>query len=187
MSDLMILEKTIREQNGLYCLNDLHRASGGQKRHKVGNWLNNQQTIEFIDYISKSGNPVLEQNQQVIHVVHGGHSRGTYACKKLAYHYAMWISPKFYSDVLDVFDGVVSGSLKVAAPQDLPPAFTPSHFPVPPRNQAEARALFRQMDDYQQHVYQQYNQALLARNRLQELLLHTQSWRDYWQMVDALG
>lgn len=51
MSDLIILEKPIRQQNGLYCLNDLHKASGGASKHRPNQWLRNEKTIEFIEYL----------------------------------------------------------------------------------------------------------------------------------------
>lgn len=34
MTDLIILDKPIRQQNGLYCLNDLHKASGGENKNR---------------------------------------------------------------------------------------------------------------------------------------------------------
>ncbi|WP_304333864.1 KilA-N domain-containing protein [Conchiformibius steedae] len=48
----------IRETKGLYCLNDLHRAAGNEKRHKPDNWLRNQQTQELIAELG--GNPTSQ-------------------------------------------------------------------------------------------------------------------------------
>lgn len=159
MTDLIILEKPIRQQNGLYCLNDLHKASGSANKNRPSLWLENQQTIDFIKYISKAENPALEQNQQVIHIVHGGHFRGTYGNRKVALAYATWISPEFFSLVLDVFDGVVSGSLKVAAPQDLPP-----------QSLDEARHLAWQL--------------ACAKHDLEQRLVRCEPWLRYWCEVD---
>lgn len=97
-------------ENNLYNLNDLHKASGGEKRHELTNWLKLQQTAELIDELSKPENTGLKENQQVIQVVHGGSKRGTYACKELVYAYATWISAKFFLLVIRTFDAVVSGS-----------------------------------------------------------------------------
>ena len=97
-------------ENNLYNLNDLHKASGGEKRHELTNWLKLQQTTELIDELSKPENTGLKENQQVIQVVHGGSKRGTYACKELVYAYATWISAKFFLLVIRTFDAVVSGS-----------------------------------------------------------------------------
>lgn len=160
MSDLIILDKPIRQQNGLYCLNDLHRASGGASKHRPNNWLQNQQTIEFIKYLSSAGNPAVQQNQQVIVTVNGGHFRGTYGNRKVALAYATWISPEFFSLVLDVFDGVVSGSLKM----DLTLPLTP------PETLEQARALFGQL------AWQKF--------QLDSQIAQTEPWLRYWTLVE---
>lgn len=84
-------------KDGLYCLNDLHRAAGGENRHRPSIWVDNNQTKELIEEISKAGIPALV-------TVKGGNSRGTYVCKELVYAYAMWISAKFQLQVIKVFD-----------------------------------------------------------------------------------
>lgn len=110
---IQISNVAIRQvENNLYNLNDLHKASGGEKRHELTNWLKLQQTTELIDELSKPENTGLKENQQVIKVVRGGNNRGTYACKELVYAYATWISAKFFLLVIRTFDAVVSGSLK---------------------------------------------------------------------------
>ncbi|EGF11176.1 KilA domain protein [Neisseria bacilliformis ATCC BAA-1200] len=112
MNAIAISNVAIRQtENNLYNLNDLHKASGGEKRHELTNWLKLQQTTELIDELSKPGIPGLEENQQVIQVVKGGNKRGTYACKELVYAYATWISAKFFLQVIRTFDAVISGSL----------------------------------------------------------------------------
>ena len=113
MNAIAISNVAIRQtENNLYNLNDLHKASGGEKRHELTNWLKLQQTNELIDELSKPENTGLKENQQVIKVVRGGNNRGTYACKELVYAYATWISAKFFLLVIRTFDAVVSGSLK---------------------------------------------------------------------------
>lgn len=96
----------IRQVKGLFCLNDLHRASGGENRHRPQYWLENQQTIELIGELEADGIPSGQEKQQVIHVLNGV---GTFACKELVYAYAMWISPKFNLAVIRVFDAVATG------------------------------------------------------------------------------
>ena len=111
MNAIAISNVAIRQtENNLYNLNDLHKASGGEKRHELTNWLKLQQTTELIDELSKPEIPGLEENQQVIQVVKGGNKRGTYACKELVYAYATWISAKFFLQVIRTFDAVISGS-----------------------------------------------------------------------------
>ena len=113
MNAISVANVAIRQFDNLYSLNDLHKASGGENRHKPSLWLQNQQTSDLIDEISKAGNPALDKNQQVIQVVKGGNKRGTYACKELVYAYATWISAKFFLQVIRTFDAVISGSPKL--------------------------------------------------------------------------
>lgn len=40
--------------NGLYCLNDLHQAAGGEKTHQITNWLRNDQTKALIEEMQTS-------------------------------------------------------------------------------------------------------------------------------------
>lgn len=136
MNAIAISNVAIRQtENNLYNLNDLHKASGGEDRHAPRRWLQNQQTTELIEELSKDGNPSLEENQQVIQVVKGGNKRGTYACKELVYAYATWISAKFFLQVIRTFDAVISGRLKPQAPrQALPSGLTHEQ-------QAEVKAL----------------------------------------------
>lgn len=109
MNGMILIEKIqIRQVNGLYCLNDLHRASGGESRHKPDNWLRNQQTIELIDELNASQIREAQNNQQVIHVLNGV---GTFVCRELVYAYAMWVSAKFHLAVIRAFDALRSGSL----------------------------------------------------------------------------
>ncbi|HFC8520414.1 TPA: KilA-N domain-containing protein [Neisseria lactamica] len=110
MNAIAISNVAIRQtENNLYNLNDLHKASGGEKRHELTNWLKLQQTTELIDELSKPGISGLEENQQVIKVVRGGKNRGTFACKELVYAYATWISAKFFLLVIRTFDRVANG------------------------------------------------------------------------------
>src|SRR5690606_40345260 len=46
---LVIANTQIRQDAaGRYCLNDLHQASGGAKRHQPGDWLRLKQTQELV-------------------------------------------------------------------------------------------------------------------------------------------
>ncbi|NHN78444.1 KilA-N domain-containing protein [Azotobacter chroococcum] len=106
MNDLVIANTTIRQDaEGRYCLNDLHRASGGEKRHGPSYWLANQQTKELVSELETTGNPVVTLE---------GRNGGTYVCKELVYAYAMWISPAFHVKVIRTFDAVVTGHKQAA-------------------------------------------------------------------------
>ncbi|HHY0622722.1 TPA: KilA-N domain-containing protein [Vibrio parahaemolyticus] len=97
MKNLTILDTNIRVLDGLFSLNDLHKASGGANKHRPKYWLANEQTKDLIDEIVKGGIPPLR-------VQHGGLNPGTWVCKELVYYYAMWISPKFNLKVIRTFD-----------------------------------------------------------------------------------
>ena len=92
------------DKESRYSLNDLHKASGSEKRHGPSYWLQNVATSELIrelaDEFGDTGNPVS--------VVKGGKSQGTYVCKELVYAYAMWVSPKFHLHVIRTFDNLVT-------------------------------------------------------------------------------
>ena len=101
MSNLTILNNSIRQLDNLYSLTDLHRASGGEQKHKPVLFLSNQQTKELISEIeieSKVGIPT-----SVVKTVRGGKNPSTYACEELVLSYAMWIDPKFHLIVLRAF------------------------------------------------------------------------------------
>lgn len=105
-----------RDQEGRFCLNDLHRAAGGERRHGPSLWLENQQTKELAQELSDTGIPVS--------VVRGGPEQGTYVCKEMVYAYAMWISAKFHLQVIRTFDAAATGQLPTptAKPSALSPA-----------------------------------------------------------------
>ncbi|ENZ9378403.1 KilA-N domain-containing protein [Acinetobacter baumannii] len=95
----------IRQDNeGRFCLNDLHKASFAKISKKPSEWLRNQQTQEIIDeLVIEAGNPA-----SVIQTIKGGLLQGTYVVKELVYAYAMWISPKFHLQVIRAYDEMVA-------------------------------------------------------------------------------
>ena len=99
LATISISEVSIRQDSeGRYCLNDLHQAAGGENRHKPGNWMQIQQTIDLIKELEIAGIPAIQSKQGF----------GTFATKDLVYDYAMWISPAFKVKVIRTFDAVVS-------------------------------------------------------------------------------
>lgn len=100
-------ETIIRQRDGLFSLNDFHKAAGSLETHKPKFWLVNKQTQALIAEIQKGG--ILP------FIVRRGVHGGTYACRELVIAYAAWINPAFHLMVLRVF-------LDRAAPQSLPSA-----------------------------------------------------------------
>lgn len=108
---LVIGEFTIRqEQERYYCLNDLHRASGFDKKHQPAYFMRNQQTKDLIDEIISSANlQTPSANLQMPPFIknNDGVNNGTYVVKELVYAYAMWISAKFHLQVIRAYDALV--------------------------------------------------------------------------------
>ena len=48
MAHLIISSKDIRILDGLYSLNDLHKAAGAEKRHTPSRFIRNRQTQDII-------------------------------------------------------------------------------------------------------------------------------------------
>lgn len=95
MSNLAILNTSIRSYENLFSLNDLHQASGNLTKHKPAFFLRIDMTKDLIAEIEK-------ETPNALKVIRGTQG-GTYACEELMLAYAMWISPKFHLIVLRAF------------------------------------------------------------------------------------
>jgi hypothetical protein len=127
MNALMIANTQIRrDRDGRYCLNDLHQASGAEKRHIPSYWLALGKTQELVSEI-EFGEPVgnLTTGIPVVKAIVAteGRAGGTYAVKELVYAYAMWINAKFHLHVIRAYDAMVTGDRATTAPA-LPDAAT---------------------------------------------------------------
>lgn len=101
MSNLTILNNSIRNIDNLYSLNDLHKASGGADKHSPFRFMRNEQTKDLISEIN-SQTPNLVASK----IIRGGSDltvRGYWVCEELVLSYAMWIDPKFHLIVLRAF------------------------------------------------------------------------------------
>ena len=105
-AQISVANVAIRQFDNLYSLNDLHKAAGGENRHKPSLWANNNQTLDLISEIEKAGIPAIQKKQGL----------GTFVSKELVVHYGMWISPAFSLKVIRAFldtQEAVSGSPKL--------------------------------------------------------------------------
>lgn len=122
MTALTVFTSEIRQLDGLYSLNDLHAASGGNRKHQPSNFMRMDTTLELIAEIKSSDLRIIPFNSLA------GRKGGTYVCRELVYAYAMWISPKFHLQVIRAFDALAAGA-------------------APPAKQALPKRIIRSRDD----------------------------------------
>ena len=99
---------TIRQDaEGRYCLNDLHRAAGGDNKHRPVYFLDRDETADLCDAIAveKVGIPTVSTLP--------GRNGGTYVAKELVYAYAMWISAVFHLKVIRAYDTLATKGIAV--------------------------------------------------------------------------
>lgn len=138
MSNLTIAAIAIRtDAQGRYCLNDLHRAAGGEKRHQPSDWLRTRQTQELLSELAGSGNSRNGGNHALRVYQGGGGLQGTFVAKELVYAYAMWISPAFHLQVIRAYDMLVTAPVNLI-PQSLPEALRLAADLAEQKAQAEA-------------------------------------------------
>lgn len=119
MKTLSILDTDIRCIDGLYSLNDLHKAAGGAEKHKPNRFLRNEQTqalIAEIDneinkspnlgFLDKGRNSYLSESIKTVRGVNGG----TYACKEIVVAYGAWIDAIVHLAVIRAFLATVESS-----------------------------------------------------------------------------
>ena len=116
---LVIGDFSIRQdEDGRYCINDLHKASGGADKHQPAFFMRNKQTKDLIEelesefMICKNADHKMLKSEhhksKAVNTVKGkGLSQGTFVVKELVYYYAMWISAKFHLTVIRAYDAMV--------------------------------------------------------------------------------
>lgn len=115
MNQLIIIDPaTIRQVDGLYCLNDLHHMAGAKKKDTPSRFLVLHKTQKLINALEHPKDQTTAQDPKkgfgkVLTVIHGGSMQGVYGSRELVYAYAMWIDPYFYALVLQVFDRATGG------------------------------------------------------------------------------
>jgi hypothetical protein len=100
-----------QDEHGRYCLNDLHRSSGGEDKHRPAYWIKNQQTTDLIELLES------EQSIDGIPSIFTKQGVGTFAAKELVYAYAMWISAKFHIQVIRAYDSLVTKQPAIQNPE----------------------------------------------------------------------
>ena len=111
MKQLTILSTEIRQDaDGRYCLNDCHRAAGGDKAKQPANFLRLDTTKALIAEISRSS----DVRNDPVNVKQGGNDQGTYTCRELVYAYGEWISAAFHLTVIRAFDAMMTKGLHEA-------------------------------------------------------------------------
>ena len=102
MNSLTVLSSEIRQFDGFYSINDLHKVSGGAAKHRPNQFMRLDTTKALAEEIQ------CADMRSAYTVINGGPRRGTYACRELVYAYAMWIRPAFHLAVIRAFDAMQS-------------------------------------------------------------------------------
>lgn len=89
------------DELGHYSLNDLHKASGTGVGKKPANWLQTQQSVDFVEKVLNDGKPSIRRK--------AGRYGGTWAVGEIIFAYAEWISADFHKAVIDTFSAAVDG------------------------------------------------------------------------------
>lgn len=105
-----------QDTQGRYCLNDLHKASGGADTHAPAKFFRNQTTQDLINEISQSTNLSFDPVQSI----RGGSAPGTFVVKELVYAYAMWISASFQAEQAKTIAAQNVELQAVKMPEDTP-------------------------------------------------------------------
>lgn len=116
---------SVRQLDGLFCLNDLHRAAGGEDRHQPAFFLRMDWARELRAEIENSANLQSFEKGADSHLsmkTIKGRNGGTYACRELVIAYAAWISAAFHLKVIRVF-------LDAATPKPQAPALAHARGP----------------------------------------------------------
>jgi len=108
--NLIIANKKIKTKDGLFRLNDLHKAAvsqGENKRSKEpAKFLSLQSTESLINELT------THRERSLIISTIEGRNGGTFVCKELVYAYAMFCSAKFNLQVIQAYDTLVTGQLE---------------------------------------------------------------------------
>jgi len=106
---LTVCGMTIKQDaEGRYCLNDFHKAAGGDSNQQPAFFMRRAETSELVAELEKSA-----KTQSFVTLM--GRNGGTFVVKELVYAYAMWISPKFHLEVIRSYDRLATEGVAVHA------------------------------------------------------------------------
>lgn len=106
MKDLEMFDNRIRvDEDKFICLNDLHRASGGDPKKRPTDFLRNKNTKSFITALNS------KVEISTIKIIRGGENSGTWGHKLVCYKYAGFIDADFEVGVYTILDKYFSGEL----------------------------------------------------------------------------
>lgn len=96
-----------QDSEGRFCLNDLHKAAGGEARHTPGRFTCTDTFIELCEELSRKQDksPVSSKT---------GRGGGTYVARPLVFAYAMWVSAAFHLKVIRAYDRLQTQGVAVA-------------------------------------------------------------------------
>ncbi|MGE8408935.1 MAG: phage antirepressor KilAC domain-containing protein [Pseudomonas sp.] len=97
-----------QDAEGRYCLNDFHKAAGGQNKQRPSIWMQNIAVNALVDQL-EAENPASKP----VNIRAGRSVAGTYAAKELVYAYAMWISPTYHLKVIRAYDRLATQGVAV--------------------------------------------------------------------------
>ena len=104
LQSFTIGEIAVRQHNGLFSLNDLHKAAGGEEKHQPAFFMRRDETQALAAEICSADSQI-----KAFETVRGrGKAQGTYACRELVIAYAAWISAAFHLKVIRVFLAVAT-------------------------------------------------------------------------------
>jgi hypothetical protein len=109
MQQLIVVDTDVhQDQDGRFCLNDLHRAAmlkgTATSNQRPGNFMKRQETIDLIAAMEKRCYPGSITPVRTVKGNTPGIRQGTFVTKPLIYAYAMWIDADFHLDVIEAFD-----------------------------------------------------------------------------------
>lgn len=97
-----------QDAEGRYCLNDFHKAAGGDSNQQPAFFMRRAETSELVAELEKSA-----KTQSFVKLM--GRNGGTFVVKELVYAYAMWISAKFHLEVIRSYDRLATEGVAVHA------------------------------------------------------------------------